>query len=188
MPPVPTLDPYRRWTFDDLHDLPEGVLREGYRYEVVDGAVVVTPSPSLRHQVLATRLCAQLVHAAPEPWTAVVAPPLPLGTDGRVPDLAVMRSDAVTRPGPYSLGPESFGLVVEVESPGSRKADRFTKPGEYAEAGIPLMWVVEQEPLRLRALVLDDGTFVQRALVEGRGPAPVPWGELVVDLDLASRL
>ena len=86
------------------------------------------------------------------------------------------------------MRPDGFGLVVEVVSPGSRKTDRFTKPGEYAEAGIPLLWLVEQAPLRLRALVLVDGGYEQRALVEGRGSAPVPWGELVVDLEAAARL
>ena len=36
----------RHWTVDDLADLPD----DGQRYEVIDGELFVTPSPSARHQ------------------------------------------------------------------------------------------------------------------------------------------
>ena len=36
----------RHWTVDDLADLPD----DGQRYEIIDGELFVTPSPSLRHQ------------------------------------------------------------------------------------------------------------------------------------------
>lgn len=41
---MPTLK--RQWTVDDLDDLPD----DGQRYEVIDGELFVTPSPSLDHQ------------------------------------------------------------------------------------------------------------------------------------------
>src|SRR5438105_800872 len=41
---MPTLK--RRWTVEDLEDLPE----DGNRYEVIDGELFVTPAPSLTHQ------------------------------------------------------------------------------------------------------------------------------------------
>src|SRR4029078_8671937 len=36
----------RQWTVEDLHDLPD----DGQRYEVIDGELFVTPSPSADHQ------------------------------------------------------------------------------------------------------------------------------------------
>jgi Uma2 family endonuclease len=37
-------------------------------------------------------------------------------------------------------------LVVEVVSPESERRDRVIKPEEYAAAGIPEFWLVEQHP------------------------------------------
>ena len=103
-----------------------------------------------------------------------------MGTDGRVPDLAVMRSDADLRgPSPYPVRPGSFGLVVEVVSASSRKTDRSAKPGEYAEAGIALFWRVETEPdVVVHAFELRDGACAEVARVDGEGDLPVPWGSL----------
>ena len=175
------LDPVGPWTFDQLADLPD----DARRYEVVDGHLVVTPPPSQPHQKVANRLQRQLAAAAPAEWEVYVEFALPLGSDGRVPDLSVVRRRplAPVRP-PYPQGPEDFGLVVEVTSPGTRKTDLFAKPGEYAEAGIPLFWRVELEPeLVVTAWRLEGAAYAPAAEVRGAGgPCPVPWGEITLDL------
>ncbi len=111
--------------------------------------------------------------------------PLPMGTDGRVADLALVRRGLAVRGTgrSYPLGPEHVGLVVEVVSPSSRKTDRFAEPGEYAEAGIPLFWRVETEPdvvvhVHRRS---DDGYLVTSRL-DGAGHADAPWGSVEIDL------
>ncbi|MGH3927767.1 MAG: hypothetical protein ACRDTT_33705, partial [Pseudonocardiaceae bacterium] len=48
------------WTTTDLDELPVS----NYRYELTDGALTVTPSPSSLHQVLALRLGSALVDLA----------------------------------------------------------------------------------------------------------------------------
>jgi Uma2 family endonuclease len=84
---------------------------------------------------------------------------------------------------PYPAGPEHVGLLVEIVSPSSRKTDRFMKPGEYAEAGVPLFWRVETDPdLQLLAHRLGPHGYEQVAAVADRGQVPVPWGTLDVDL------
>ena len=173
-----TIDPAGPWRFDDLAALPD----DGRRYEVVDGHLVVTPPPSQDHQLVAGRLREQLAAACPAEWEVVQEYALPLGSDGRVPDLSVVRRRALSGgTSPYPQGPEDFGLVVEISSPSTRKTDLFAKPGEYAEAGIPLFWRVDLlpepavHPFRLQA----DGY----APVDARGSAwPVPWGAVVLDL------
>lgn len=174
---VVSLDGPGPWRFEDLADLPD----DGRRYEVVDGNLVVTPPPSQYHQFVSNVLARQLMAASPGGWQAFVEFALPLGTDGRVPDLALVRADVpITRQRPYPVGPEHFGLVVEVVSPRTRKTDRFAKPGEYAEAGIPYFWRVELEPaVRVHGFCLVEGSYV-----EVDGAPPVPWGRL--DLDLSS--
>ena len=164
------------WHFDELADLAD----DDRRYEVVDGRLVVMPPPGQRHQAIGAELLGQLLRQAPAPWRVCYEFALPMGTDGRVPDLAVVRRDAdLSGPGPYPLGPDGFGLVVEVVSPSSRKTDRFAKPGEYAEVGIPLFWRVETEPaVVVYAYELRDGAYAEVVRVDGAGDVPVPWGTL----------
>ena len=168
------------WRFEELVDLPD----DDRRYEVVDGALVVTPPPGQLHQAIGAELFRQLVVVAPAGWRVAYEWPLPLGTDGRVPDLAVVRSDApVSGSGPYPVGPEHVGLVVEIVSPSSSKTDRFAKPGEYAEAGIPLFWRIETEPVVvLHAFRLEAGGYAEAAVIADAGVVEVPWGRATVDV------
>ena len=167
------------WRFDQLDALPD----DGRRYEVVDGLLVVSPPPSFWHQVVSAALLRQLSAQAPPDWHVLFELGLPLGTDGRVPDLSVVSARARSRPGAPLPGPEHVGLVVEVVSPSSRKTDRFAKPGEYAEAGIPLFWRVETEPdLLLSAYRLGAEAYDRVAVVDAVGSVPAPWGPVRVDL------
>ena len=168
------------WRFDQLGGLPD----DGRRYEVVDGLLVVSPPPSPWHQVVATGLLLQLTAQAPVGWRVLPELGLPLGTDGRVPDLSVVSARARLGPGAPLPAAEHLGLVIEVVSPSSRKTDRFAKAGEYADAGIPLFWRVETEPdLLLIGYRLVDGAYEQAGVVRDAGPAPAPWGQVLVDLD-----
>ena len=170
------------WRFDQLDGLPD----DGRRYEVVDGLLVVSPPPTVWHQVVGAGLLCQLSAQAPSDWWVLHELGLPLGTDGRVPDLSVVSARAPAGPSAPLPGPEHVGLVVEVVSRSSRKTDRFAKPGEYAEAGIPLFWRVETEPeLLLVAHQRSGEAYEQVAVIDGgdgAGPAPAPWGPVHVDL------
>ena len=53
----------RGWTWTDLQQLPDD---DGHRYEVVDGSLHVSPSPSRPHQVAAGRIRDLLLSAAPD--------------------------------------------------------------------------------------------------------------------------
>jgi Uma2 family endonuclease len=176
------LDPAGPWTFDQLTDLPD----DGRRYEVVDGHLVVTPPPSQAHQLVGNRLLGQLRDPCPPEWEVVLEFAVPLGSDGRVPDLAVVRRRTLDSSAtPYPQGPAEFGLVVEVTSRSTRKTDLFAKPGEYAEAGIPLFWRVEREPeLAVHAFRLGATGYRDVTVVRGAGgTCPVPWGDVHLDLE-----
>ncbi len=176
------LDPAGPWIFDQLVDLPD----DGRRYEVVDGHLVVTPPPSQEHQSVSNRLHRQLSEQCPPEWEVVFEFALPLGSDGRVPDLAVVRRRPLSfGPRPYPQGPAEFGLVVEVTSPSTRKTDLFAKPGEYAEAGIPLFWRVERTPeLAVHAFRLAESGYRDVTVVRGAGgTCPAPWGDVDIDLE-----
>jgi Uma2 family endonuclease len=112
--------------------------------EIVDGMVVVSPSASKRHNRLARMLANALDAAAGLDWNAdtdfdVRLQDVPL--TNRRPDVIVYRSETIDL---TPTRPEHVLLVVEVVSPGSETTDRIVKVDQYAKAGIPFYWRVEQ--------------------------------------------
>ncbi|WP_432545080.1 Uma2 family endonuclease [Kineococcus sp. SYSU DK002] len=55
---------HREWTFDDLLALPD----DGYRYEILDGQLIVTPPPSVVHQDVIDNLREALTGTVPGGW------------------------------------------------------------------------------------------------------------------------
>jgi Uma2 family endonuclease len=165
------------WTLADVFQLPDSVNR----YEVIDGKLIVSPPPSARHQFVGSELLFQLRAAAPAEWRVVYESYLDYGGDGRVPDLLVVRSSALGDRLAYP--PSAVGLAVEIVSPSSRRTDRLAKPAEFAEQGLPLFWRVELEPeLVVHPFRLAAGTWQAEPEIRHTGPAPVPWGTLLLDL------
>ena len=173
------LIPTGPWTVDDLDGFPEGT---GVRYELVDGALLVSAEPSLQHQ----RVCRVLVT-----WLSSLAPPdlevfLPI--DVRLsafrqiaPDITVVRrADAEGRR--LSGTPV---LVVEVQSPSTRAVDLTLKRQVLQDAGIPSYWLVDPEELTIRVLQLEHGEYVETGTASVGSPIELglPW---TLTLDLAS--
>ncbi len=75
-------------------------------------------------------------------WRPVREIGIQIGDSLVIPDVTVL---APGSPGEAMWAkPEHVALVVEVESKGSRRHDRFTKPVLYAEAGIASYWRIER--------------------------------------------
>src|SRR4029077_12961539 len=99
------------WTVDALETLPDN----GLRYEILDGTLLVTPSPTPRHQGAIVELTVLLRNACPSDHKVFVAP-LDWQPDGRTslePDLMVVRRDRI---GEKNIT-QPPALVVEVLSP-----------------------------------------------------------------------
>ena len=174
-------DALRPWTIDDLPERPD----DGRRYEIVDGQLVVSPPASDMHDELGSELRDVLRAAAPPGWRVRTTPALLMGTDFRVPDIGVFRDVPVGRR-QRGRPADQWMLAVEIVSPTSRKTDRFFKPVEYAQAGIPAYWRVELEPeplLVVHRLAGDRYEVVQE--LTGRGVVEVPFR---VELDLPALL
>lgn len=127
------------WRLADIENLPENC-----RVEVIDGALIVNPSPLPLHQRVARRLAAQLEPQLPAEWQLETDVDVMLNEeplDYLTPDIVVFSSEVplTTRP----IATPSVLLVVEVVSKGSRREDRGSKPIAYAEAGVPYFWRIE---------------------------------------------
>jgi Uma2 family endonuclease len=137
------------WTIDDLDELPD----DPFRYELVDGALLVTPPPRPWHDDLGAQIAALLLGALPSEWRAAQAPGVYFDRRNyRQPDVVVYRREAATA---ERLWAADCLLVVELVSPSSVSNDTVAKPAQYAAAGIPHYWRVHRDPLLLVAHDLD---------------------------------
>lgn len=158
---VTTLPRGRALTRNDLESMPD----DGHRYELIDGILVVTPSPSFRHQQVSFRLGVLLDAACPEDLTVLAALfDVVLAEDTIVqPDLIVARRTDFTE---RDL-PVAPLLAIEVLSPSTRRVDLTLKLSRYEAAACPSFWAVDPDKPAVTVYNLRDGTYVEVAHVEG---------------------
>ena len=132
------------WTAEMVRALPD----DGNRYEVVDGRLLVTPSPSRLHQHAVGEIFATLYAYLQRVGAGVVlASPADIELDehGLVqPDVFVEALINGRRATHWNEGAPLL-LVVEVASPSTARDDRITKRRRYQRAGIPEYWIVDPD-------------------------------------------
>ena len=149
----------RPLTSDDLAAMPD----DGHRYELVDGTLIVTPTPRFLHQRAVTRLWRLLDDAAPGDLEAVVAPfelALSPATVLQPDVLVARRADLTDR----NLTAPPV-LAVEVLSPNTRHVDLGTKRLAFEVAGVPSYWVVDPDEPSLTVFELEGSVYRQVARV-----------------------
>ena len=154
--------PGRPMTRADLDESP----KDGRRYELIDGVLVVSPSPSWLHQRAAFRL-AKLLDAERGEDVEVFTAPLDVDVSDDTlmqPDILVVRSDRLGDGGRLTGLPE---LAVEVLSPSTRRFDLVLKRSRYEAAGCPSYWVIDPEAPSIVAWDLVDGRYVEAGRAEG---------------------
>jgi Uma2 family endonuclease len=154
-----TPDPVRQrladHTIEDVLALPD----DAPRVELRDGVMIVAPSPTIDHQDIAFLLWRWFRQNAPREFKATggVGVVVSFG-DTLEPDVVLVRAPV---PGDHHyLLPEQVVIAVEVVSPGTKRRDRLEKPADYAAAGVPFFWRVEQNPVHVYAYELGaDGAY-----------------------------
>ncbi len=146
---------------------------EFHRYEISpEGVLSIMPPPGYTHAIIATQLMLWLGAGGlpAERIAKVVGLRIPNGrggVGGRIPDLVVWskaQADGVWLPVADVL------LVVEIISPGSEGMDAVIKRGEYATAGIPEYWTVDQDAAQTVTMHrLDGDHYTMRATM------PLAW-------------
>lgn len=155
----------RPFDLEDLFDTPD----DGNRYEVLDGALVVSPPPGPLHQAVVGELHVILHQAARRAGLRVFVAPLAwrIGP-GQVPEPDLMVVD------PGAVGARAIEgvpvLVAEVLSPTGRYRDLEEKRHLYARAGAPTYWVVDPEVPSLTVLRLAGPGYEEE--VRAVGPEP----------------
>lgn len=151
----------RAWTLAELDRLPN----DGNRYELVDGALFVTPAPSPVHEELVAVL------------NAILAPYVHAHRLGRVYTRGEVRSDdsavepdLMVRPAMPAL-PATWAemptplLVVEVLSRTTRQRDERQKRGFYQRIGVGEYWMVDRWSRTIRVVGGDGVDRVEESVL-----------------------
>lgn len=133
-----------KFTYAEYRTLPE----TGPRHQVVEGELLLTPAPSLRHQRVAFRVADALYHFVEGRalGTVVCSPVDVILSDTNVvqPDIVYVsnaRRSALVREGIRGI-PD---LCVEILSGGTEDLDRGAKRLLYARFGVTEYWIVDPE-------------------------------------------
>lgn len=147
---------------------------KGYRVEIIEGEIIVSPSPQGPHIKITTRLERALQDASPSEMDAVQFVTLDLVETGQryIPDVVVLPSRLLDEP--ISLFPSDAALLVaEVTSPSNATTDRVRKLRGYARSHIPMYVLVDrQEKSTTLFTAPEDGIY--------RGDVRVPFGEKLI--------
>lgn len=166
----------RRLTFEDLELIPEE--HEGDRHELIDGGLVVTPSPIPVHQIISANIeYALMRHVRERGLGIVLYAPIDIRFTPEnvlVPDIIFIAQNRLHIIGPKTID-AAPDLVVEILSSGTRRRDLDSKRALYARFGVQEYWIVDPDARSLSVLALasdkfepippgDDGAIASRVL------------------------
>jgi Uma2 family endonuclease len=137
---MPAPVPAKEWTLEMLHALPD----DGKRYELVDGELLVSPSPSREHQRVAGAFYLLLAPWAREHGLDVYYAPAAV----QFSDQRELQPDLFAEPLAERHRPRDRTrpvLAIEVLSPSTARYDRVTKRHVYMEEGVNEYWIVDPE-------------------------------------------
>jgi Uma2 family endonuclease len=154
--------PGKPFTVVELDRMPD----DGHRYELLDGALVVSPRPGNPHQEVAAELLGLLRSARPAGMRDLPEPAVQVSPATEfVPDLVVIRQGQVTA----AKCTEPPLLVAEVRSPRTALIDLNAKKAAYERFGAPSYWVVIPDTGKPELIVFElrGGHYAEAARAAG---------------------
>jgi len=158
--------PQGSWTYDDYAALPD----DENRYEIVNGVLIMAPTPTPEHQDIVGEIFSALrTHIKLAGLGRVFMAPIDVDLGPKnvyQPDLVVILNAHLDRVTEKKIigAPD---LVVEVASPSTAAYDRLTKYEKYAQAGIPEYWIVKAKPRTVEVLVLQNNEYRSLGIFKG---------------------
>jgi len=169
-------DPGHLYTVAEFAALPED---NSAIYELQEGHIVASPRPAPPHMNVLGELYVQLREQLPATLRAMIEIDIDLEFDPprvRVPDIVVI-NNPVKSDAPITKASDAV-LAVEIISPSSIRTDTKIKPIEYADAGIPHLWLIDPNPpvtatvYRLVGQDYEESQYAEHTLVTAE-PCPL---------------
>ena len=160
-----------QWTYADYDALPD----DGRRYELMDGVLLMSPSPTPNHQFIVGRLffylcqyvdfagLGRVLHA---PLDVELAPETVCQ-----PDVLVLLGKNVAKIAEKRIigAPD---LAIEVASPGTATYDRLTKTYTYAQYGVQEYWIVDPRACSVEVFVLENHGYHSLGMFQAKEGIP----------------
>ena len=146
-------------TYADYLALPE--IKQ--RYEIIDGELIMTVAPNVKHQMVSGNLYSQLRPSIEKRSLGlllyapvdVIIQRDPLRT--RQPDLLFVRAARSEIIRDQIEGAPD--IVIEILSPSNSRTDILDKLADYAKIGVPECWIVAPQGATVEVLVLAQGQY-----------------------------
>jgi len=159
-----------QWTYADY-----AALKDGQRYEIINGVLLMPPAPSWSHQEIVGEIFAYLRdHVRTAGLGGVFMSPIDVELWPRAvfqPDVVVLlkANGEKLRDGHIVGAPD---LVIEVASPSTELFERVSKSDIYARAGVPEYWIVNPDKGAVDILVLEAGEYHSLGIFRGQETPP----------------
>ena len=143
----------RKFTYEDYLKTPDDK-----RYELIEGELLMTPSPNARHQEILMNLSARIYqHVMEKNLGKVFVAPFDVHLDDNVfePDILFISKDRLSIIGEKNVqGAPDF--IVEILSESTAYRDTIHKKNLYARFGVKECWLVAPEDRLVEVYTLKD--------------------------------
>ena len=166
------IDTTQTWTVEEYLQ-----LEENPNLQLINGNLIMSPSPSLFHQQISIVLSALLLKHAQKLKDKVYAAPIDVFLDDNnvpQPDLVYVKQE-----NKYKLSKRGVegapDLVVEIISPSSSYIDRYDKKALYQKHQVKEFWIIDPGNLTLEIfqLVNDEYVLAQHLVTKGKIKSPL---------------
>jgi Uma2 family endonuclease len=180
----PTLWPEQgKWTYEDWLRLSD----DGFRYEILNGELYMSPPPTTQHQDALLALAAAMrAFAVSRRLGKVLTAPCGVRLAGQPvpvqPDIlfvSAARKNIIGKE--YVEGAPD--LVVEILSPSNWAYDRREKFAAYQEAGVAEYWIVDYRLRTVEVFHIEEGAY---ALIGKYGPGETARSVVLSGLEILS--
>ena len=171
-------------TYEDLLKVPEHLVAE-----IVDGELVTSPRPAMRHAGAASSIHGGIFGGfdrrggGPGGWLILFEPELHVVDQVMVPDVAGWRNERMPAIPDAAFVDVAPDWICEVLSPSTMALDRTRKMHHYARAGVGHLWLLDPTPETLEVYRLEDGAWRLVTSVAGNVKVRAEPFE-AIDLDL----
>lgn len=156
------------------------------QYEIINGIRYdLTPSPTVKHQLLVTKIWIALYNTCHSNGILIVAPiDVHLDADNTLqPDVIFIANEnlSIVQDDRISGAPD---LVIEILSQSTGRKDKVTKKATYAKFGVKEYWIVDPVHHVIDQFLLNNQTYDLHATLAPRDTMTSPLFSCInVDLD-----